>query len=160
MNDMISTDQFLTVAGRDRLEGELEELKTVRRHELAGRVAEARELAHGDEADATALVEAQEEQMLLELRIAELERVLAQSETIDAPIVDDGVVRPGCTVTFRDDDGVDAFTLVSHAEANPRAGRISVSSPVGAALVGRRVGEEVVVPTPSGERRLRIEAVE
>jgi len=157
---MIATDRILTAAGRDRLEAELEEFKTTRRFELSARVAALREQSRGDEADQTSLVEAQEEQMLHELRIAELERTLAQAETIETPAVEDGVVRPGCTVTFRDEDGIDAYTLVGPAEANPRAGRISVSSPVGAALLGRRIGEELVVPTPSGERRLRIEAVE
>ncbi len=157
---MMTADRYLTFAGRDRLEMELDELKTQRRREVSARVSDARELAHGDEADQSALSEAQEEQLLLELRIAEMERTLAQAEMIETPTTDDGVVRLGCTVTFRDDDGVDAFTLVGHAEANPRAGRISISSPVGAALLGRQVGEEVLVPTPSGERRLRIEAVE
>ncbi len=158
---MLSADRILTAAGRERLEAELEELKTRRWREVAEKVAAARELASGgDEADATALVEAQEEQLLLQLRIAELERTLAQAETIDETRSDDGVIRPGSTVTFRDEDGVDAYTLVGAAEANPRAGRISVSSPVGARLLGHRVGDEVEVPTPSGMRRLRIERVE
>jgi|SRR3954453_5708353 len=157
---MLAADRILTVAGRDRLEHELAEMKTTRRRELAGRVAEARDGAYGDEADAASLVEVQEEQMLLELRIAEMEQTLAISETIEAPSTDDGVIRPGCTVTFRDEDGVDAYELVGPAEANPRAGRISVSSPVGQALLGHRVGDEIEAPTPSGIRRLRIEQVE
>jgi len=158
---MLTTDRFLTAAGRERLEAELDELKTNRRRLLAERVAEARELAaNGDDADATAVVEAQQEQLLLEMRIAELERTLAVAETIGAPRLDDGVVRPGCTVTFRDDDGVDAYTLVGPAEANARAGRISISSPVGSALIGHRVGDVVDVPTPSGLRQLLIEKVE
>jgi transcription elongation factor GreA len=158
---MLAADRIITAAGRERLEAEIEELKTTRRRLLAERVAAAREMAvTGDEADGTALVEAQEEQLLNEMRIADLERTLAVSETIETPRLDDGVARPGCTVTFRDEDGLDAYTLVGAAEANPRAGRISITSPVGAALVGRRVGEVVEVPTPSGIRSLTIERVE
>ena len=157
---MLAADRILTVAGRERLEAELAELKTTRRRELMERVSAAREQAYGDEADVASIVEAQEEQMLLELRIAELEQTLNISETIGTPSIDDGVIRPGCTVTFRDEDGLDAYTLVGPAEANPRAGRISVTSPVGTALLNRRVGDEVDVPTPSGIRRLRIEQIE
>jgi transcription elongation factor GreA len=158
---MLAADRILTAAGRERLEAELEEMKSTRRRVLAERVAAAREgAATGDEADATGLVEAQEEQMLNEMRIVDLERTLAVSETIHSPRLDDGVVRPGCTVTFRDEDGLDAYTLVGAAEANPRAGRISITSPVGAALLDRRVGDVVEVPTPSGIRSLTIERVE
>ena len=158
---MLAADRILTPAGRERLERELEELKSTRRRLLAERVSAAREsAATGDEADATALVEAQEEQMLNEMRIVDLERTLAVSETIQSPRLDDGVARPGCTVTFRDEDGLDAYTLVGPAEANARAGRISITSPVGSALLDRRVGDVVEVPTPSGIRRLTIERVE
>jgi transcription elongation factor GreA len=157
---MLAADRILTVAGRDRLEQDLVAMKTTRRRELAGRVAEAREGSYGDEADVASLVEVQEEQMLLELRIAEMEQTLAISETIQVPAKEDGLIRPGSTVTFRDEDGVDAYELVGPAEANPRAGRISITSPVGQALLGHRVGDEVEAPTPSGIRLLLIEQVE
>ena len=158
---MIANNQILTAAGRERLESDLEHMKTARRRELSDFVSAAREqAATGDEADQTSLVEAQEEQLLLELRINELERTLAQAETIEEHVSVDGIVRPGTTVTVRDEDGIDAYTLVGQAEANPRAGRISVTSPVGSALLNHRAGDEVEVPTPSGTRRLLIDKVE
>src|SRR5438874_10574430 len=117
---MIANNQILTAAGRERLESELEHMKTARRRELSDFVSAAREqAATGDEADQTSLVEAQEEQLLLELRITELERTLAQAETIEEHVGPDGVVRPGTTVTVRDEDGIDAYTLVGPAEASP-----------------------------------------
>src|SRR5438874_9729473 len=158
---MIANNRLLTAAGRERLESDLDYMKTVRRRELAEIVSATREqAATGDEADQTSLVEAQEEQLLLELRISELERTLAQAETIEENVSEDGVIRPGSTVTVRDEDGIDAYTLVGPAEANPRAGRISITSPVGATLLDHRAGDEVDVPTPAGLRRLRIEKVE
>src|SRR5438552_1454689 len=98
---MLVADRILTAAGRERLEADLEELKTTRRQMLSERVSAAREMAAtGDEADSTSLVEAREEQLLNAMRIAELERTLALSETIQAPAVEDGMIRPGSTVTF------------------------------------------------------------
>src|SRR4051812_30179824 len=103
---MIANSHILTAAGRERLESELEHMKTARRREVAESVSAAREQsATGDEADQSSLVEAQEEQLLLELRITELERTLAQAETIEEHASEDGVVRPGTTVTVRDEDG-------------------------------------------------------
>ena len=154
---MLAADRILTAAGRERLEADLDELKSTRRRMLAERVAAARESATtGDEADATGLVEAREEQMLNEMRIVDLERTLAVSETIQSPRLDDGVVRPGCTVTFRDEDCLDAYTLVGAAEANPRAGRISITAPVARALITREVGDQVKVKTPKGQREFEI----
>lgn len=158
---MISRRPIITRAGKERLEQELQGLRA-RRPEMLERLREARESAHGDTADLTEYGEIQRERALLESRIAELERLLAEAEVVETPVAQ-GEVRPGSTVVVRDeaDEGeVERYTLVGPAEADPAHGRISVESPVGRALLGRRAGEVVEVDTPAGRRRLRLEAVQ
>ncbi|MBI4493893.1 MAG: transcription elongation factor GreA [Chloroflexi bacterium] len=149
----------MTAAGKAALEEELEYLRTVRRPELAEWVKSAREAAHGDLADAAELGEAQREQALVEGRIAELARALAEAEVVSLS-PHHGVVALGATVTVRDEEGVDAFTIVGPVEAAVKAGRISGDSPVGHALLGHRAGDAVEVETPAGRRRLEILKVE
>jgi transcription elongation factor GreA len=150
----------LTPEGRARLEAELHELRTVGRARATELVQTAREESR-DWADGAALAEAHEEQLRIETRIAELEWLLSSADTLEAPAASDGTVRLGSTVTIKTDDGeVDAYTLVGPAEAMPRAGRISYQSPVGRALLGARVGDEVAVDTPAGRQILRVIAVE
>lgn len=149
----------LTLAGKEALEAELNYLRMVRRAEVADWVKAAREGVHGDLADAAELSEAQRQQDLVESRIAELARLLEEAEVVRAPSVA-GVIGLGSRVTFRDEEGIDAFTLVGPVEATFKVGRISVESPVGRALLGRRAGESVEVDTPAGRRRLEILKVE
>ncbi len=146
----------LTPEGRAGLESELRELRTERLPALAARLADAREdLATRDE-DA-GLLELQEEQRRLERRSTELERVLASAREI-API-SNGVIGLGSRVAVDEDGEREEFQLVDSREANATAGRISVISPVGKALLGHTVGDDVMVPLPAGDRRLHIVSV-
>jgi transcription elongation factor GreA len=150
----------LTAEGRERLTAELEHLTHVRRHEITERIVQAREEAHGDSGDSTAYEEAKAELVLLETRIAELERTLAEVEVVDEVAGHHSEVGLGAHVTVRDDAGTEEqYVIVDHAEADPRHGRISDTSPVGKALVGHKVNDVVEVETPAGSRRLTITTV-
>jgi transcription elongation factor GreA len=145
---------LMTQAGMTRLEDELERLRTVERDELAGRLREARE-SPGDQSDNLELLEAQRDYSLLEARIADLEFALAQAQVVQAPTGDHAEV--GSVVHVSDEDGEEeAYTLVGPAEADPRRGLISIASPVGHALFGTQAGDETVVETPNGSRRLKV----
>jgi transcription elongation factor GreA len=150
----------LTSDGFERLKAMLENLTHVRRLEVAERIRQAREEAHGDSGDSTAYEDAKTELAILEQRIAELERTLAEVEVVE----DSGVhatVTLGAKVVMRDADGEEEeYFVVDHAEADPRLGRISMTSPVGQALMNHRTGDEVIVETPAGPRKLTIVSVQ
>jgi len=151
---------LLTREGRARLLAELEELRTTRRAEVAERLRISREEGPGDAGDNTQYLETQRELALLEARIAQIERTLAQAEIVETQHTPGGTVRLGSCVVVRDDEGEeDTYHLVGSAEANPRQGLISYESPVGRALMERRAGETVSVETPAGVRKLTIVSV-
>ncbi len=144
----------MTAAGMARLEEELKRLRTVERSELAVRLRDARE-SPGDQSDNLELLEAQHDYSLLEARIADLEYALAQAQVVESRHGDSAEI--GSVVLVRDDDGEEeSYTLVGPAEADPRHGLISIASPVGSALLGSRAGDEPVVNTPVGPRRLQV----
>lgn len=144
---MVRERVLLTSEGRARLEEELHHLLTVKKPELAARIQEATE--HGDISDNSEYEELKEELVLTDARIHELEQTLERSEIIEAPTGDR--VGLGSTVTIRSDDGEEeTWRLVSPEEADTRSGTISTDSPVGSALMGRRVGESATVITPGG----------
>ncbi len=143
----------LTAAGVDRLSAELDELTRVRRPEIIGRIRAAKELGDLKEnADYTA---AREEQSFLEGRVQALEARLR-----DADIAEEREAGAhadiGSVVTVEVDGLTDTYTLVGSAEANPSAGRLSVESPVGRALVGMSAGDTALVRTPRGEATYRV----
>lgn len=147
----------LTPEGLARLNAELENLTRIRRHQVADRIRQAREEAHGDSGDSTAYEDAKTELALLEQRIAELERTLAEVEVVPETAERHTEVSLGCHVVIRDTDGEqEEYVIVDHFEADPRLGRISQTSPVGRALLGRRAGDQVTVQTPAGERQLTV----
>lgn len=147
----------LTAEGKARLEAELEHLTHARRQEIAERIRQSREEAHGDSGDSTAYEEAKAELALVEQRISELEHTLAEVEIIAEGLGGHTEVAIGCHVVVRDESGEqEEYVIVDHAEADPRRGRISHVSPVGSALMGHRSGDEVGVGTPSGLRLLTI----
>jgi len=147
----------LTREGLTRLQDELEQLTHVRRQEVAERIRQAREESHGDSGDSTAYDEAKTELAILEQRIAELERTLAEVEVVPESTAPATEVELGAHVVIRDGDGEqEEYVIVDHFEADPRRGRLSQTSPVGQALMGRRVGDTVSVQTPAGERQLSI----
>ncbi len=152
-------DVILTPEGLVNLKAELDLLSTTRRREVAARIKEAREF--GDISENAEYDDAKNEQAMLEARIAQLEDRLRSATVIDASDFDTEVVRVGSTVHVEDAGGnASLYTIVGSAEARPAERRLSNESPVGKALIGRRLGDEVAFATPKGERRLKITKIE
>ncbi len=150
----------LTADGLRQLEVELAQLQQERRPAVAERIRQAREQSHGDAVESTSYDEAKTEAVLVEARITELQRLLAQAEVLEPTDQPYAAVTLGAQVEARDDEGeIESFLIVDPVEANPRQGRISHHSPVGQALLGHRPGEEVEFETPAGRRRLHILAI-
>jgi transcription elongation factor GreA len=149
-------DVILTPEGLQKLKDEIEELSTVKRREVAERIKEAREF--GDISENSEYDDAKNEQAMLEARIAQLEDKLRAASVIDASELTSDVVRVGSIVSVSDEDKgrkLD-YTIVGSTEADPRQNRLSNESPVGKALIGHKKGDLVKVPTPKGERKLKI----
>ena len=146
---------FLTTEGRAKLEAELEQLKTVRRAQVAERIHSAKE--EGDIMENSAYDEAKNEQAFVEGRIMTIEQMLKNAVMIDATRAT-GIVGIGSYVTVleRGEKDDEIFQIVGSAEADPTKGRISNESPVGRALLGKRVGDEVQIKIPDGIRYLKI----
>lgn len=146
---------FLTPEGRTKLESELENLRTVRRAEIAERIHSAKE--EGDIMENSAYDEAKNEQAFVEGRIMTIEQMLKNAVMIDATRASDTVgIGSYVTVVERGTRDDEVYQIVGSAEADPRRGRISNESPVGRALLGKRVGEEATVKTPDGVRYLKV----
>ncbi len=145
---------YLTREGYAKLEEELNYLRTVRRQEVARRLHEA--LAEGDILENAELEAARNEQAFVEGRILELEELLRRAEIIEEE-ASDGIVRVGSWVTIVEGDGPpETYHIVGPAEASPSEGKISYESPLGKALMGHRVGDEVTVNAPGGTLTFRI----
>ncbi len=152
-------DVILTPDGLANLKAELELLSTTRRREVAARIKEAREF--GDISENAEYDDAKNEQAMLEARIAALEEKLRSATVIDASDLSTDVVRVGTIVHVKDEAGKSSkYTIVGTAEANPAELRLSNESPVGKALLGHKRGEEVVISTPKGERKLKITKID
>jgi transcription elongation factor GreA len=148
---------FLTPEGRAKLEAELKHLRDDRRSEVAERIKAAKDFS--DTTDNAEFEEAKNEQAFVEGRILTIERMLSNSVMIDAERAGatHDMVRIGSKVTVVDDENETAvYSIVGSAEANPRQGRISNESPVGQALLGRKVGDSVEVVVPVGTLRYQI----
>lgn len=151
----------MTVAGAERLRAELNELKTERRPRIIQAIAEARE--HGDLKENAEYHAAREQQSFCEGRIKEIEGKLDDSEVIDVlAIPATGRVIFGVTVTLLnlDTDTEVVYQIVGEDEADVKAGRISVGSPISRAIMGKEVGEEIVVKAPAGDIDYEIVKVE
>ena len=151
----------MTKAGAEKLRKELAELKSVVRPRIIAAIAEARE--HGDLKENAEYHAAREQQSFCEGRIKEIEGKLADSEVIDVTqIKPTGRVIFGTTVTLfnLNDEKQSTYQIVGEDEADVAAGKISVASPIARALMGKNVGDEVVVKAPAGEIEFEIEAVE
>ena len=145
---------MITQEGLAKLKSELEELLSVRRREVAGKIKRAREMG-GTENNAE-YDDAKNEQAFVEGRILTLENIVKNAVVIESPALP-GVVELGNKVLIQNQDGkIEQFTIVGSAEANPVDGKISNESPVGQALLDRKVGDEVEVPTPAGLLKLTI----
>ncbi|MCI0581872.1 MAG: transcription elongation factor GreA [Chloroflexi bacterium] len=139
----------------EKMKAEVRELTHVKRAEVVARIKSAREL--GDLRENAEYHAAREEQSFLEGRIQLLEDRIRKARVIEAPAADDGRrVRLGSTVIVEHDGETMTYTVVGSAESDPAKGRISASSPVGGALLGRDVGDVVEVRTPRGPARYRI----
>jgi transcription elongation factor GreA len=154
---------FLTRQGYQKLQEELEYLRTIKRQEVAQRLHEAVEGSGDLGVDLDAEYEAaKNEQAFVEGRIQELEMLLANAHVIE----DTGsmeVVQVGATVTIQVTDNgneSEVYTIVGPAEANPREGRISNESPLGRSLMDHRAGDVVRVDAPGGSFTVRIQKVE
>ncbi len=149
--------KFLTKEGFQKLQEELDQLRTVKRQEVADRLHEAME---GGELIENAEYEAaKNEQAFVEGRIPELEMLLATARVIEQEEHNnrDGQVVVGSTVTIQEQGyEPESYTIVGAAEANPREGKISNESPIGKAILNREVGESVPVETPSGTYKVKI----
>jgi transcription elongation factor GreA len=145
---------YLTREGVKRFEDELHFLKSTKREEVADRIRKAKEFT--DTVDNAEYDDAKAEQAFIEGRIQDLEYQLANAEMIDDhPDVD--YVRMGSKVTVADTTGEEEiYTIVGSAEADPRRGYISNESPVGRALLGKRIGDQVDVVAPGGSFALRV----
>ena len=143
----------LTAEGDARLRAELDELTRVKRPQIIARIRTAKE--HGDLKENAEYHAAREEQSFLEGRVQAIEARLRSAVIVDAPAAGSRVGL-GSMVTVDDDGETFTYTIVGADESDPARGRISSSSPVGRALVGRDTGDFVLVATPAGERRYRI----
>ena len=144
---------LLTKDGISKLERELEELRTVRRSEIAERIKYAKDF--GDISENAEYEDAKNEQGMVEGRILVLENMLRNAVVIEEG-PNGGVIALGSVVDVQDEFGKQTFTIVGPAEVDVSAGRISLESPVGRALIGHKVGEEVEVQSPAGSRRVKV----
>ena len=147
---------YLTKSGYEKLVAELDELKTTERQKVAAAIAEARE--KGDLSENAEYDAAKDAQGLLELKINEMETVLANARILDESQLDTSQVTVFCNVKIKNvkNGKVLSYKLVSEAEADLKAQKISVSSPVGKGLLGKKVGEVATVATPRGEMHFEI----
>ena len=150
---MTEKGNFLTPEGLAELEQELEYLRTVRRQEVAERIQKAKELR--STVSSPEYEEAKNEQGFVEGRILELERIIKNAVIIHPEAGD--LVQLGSKVTVRHQDGSqEHYTIVGSAEVNPGEGKISNESPVGKALLDKRVGDEIEVTVPAGVLKLTV----
>ena len=147
----------LTVKGAEQLREELQKLKSVERPAVITAIAEAR--SHGDLSENAEYDAAKERQGFIETRISEVEAKLAQAQVIDPTLLDtDGRCVFGATVELEDMEAQQTITyqIVGEDEADLKHGKISISSPIARALIGKFAGDVVEVITPGGRREYEI----
>ncbi|MFC5713489.1 transcription elongation factor GreA [Thalassorhabdus alkalitolerans] len=149
---------YMTEEGRKKLEEELEFLKTERRQEVVERIKVAR--SFGDLSENSEYDSAKDEQAFVEGRIAQIEKMLKNAEIIEEDASNNSEVALGKSVKFKElpDGDEEVYTIVGSAESDPLEGKISNSSPMAQSLLGRKVGDKVMVNTPGGE--LEVEIIE
>ncbi|HET6388198.1 transcription elongation factor GreA [Hyphomicrobium sp.] len=146
----------ITLEGFKNLEAELHRLKAVERPRIIAAISEAR--AHGDLSENAEYHAAKEQQGLNEARVAEIEDKINRAEIIDTSKLSGETIKFGATVTLQDEDSGEevTYTIVGDTEADLRARKISISSPIARALIGKSKGESVDVTTPKGTRTLEV----
>ncbi len=146
----------MTAPGLVRLEDELRQLRSVERPSIIRQIAEARE--HGDLSENAEYHAARERQSFIEGRIAELEEIVGAAEVIDISSLSGEHVKFGAIVRLVDEENEkeSSYQIVGLHEADIRSGRLSVTSPLAKALIGKKVGESISVPAPGGDRSYEI----
>nr|WP_317379350.1 transcription elongation factor GreA [uncultured Faecalimonas sp.] len=157
---MADKKTILTYAGLKALEEELENLKVVKRKEVAEKIKEARE--QGDLSENAEYDAAKDEQRDIEARIEEIEKILKNAEVVVEDEVDFDKINIGCSVLVYDKefDEEIQFKIVGSTEANSLQGKISNESPVGQALLGKKVGDEIQVETQAGVMEYKVLNIE
>jgi transcription elongation factor GreA len=152
----MSDIQYMTLEGYNRLKEDLEELRTTGRLEASRAIAEARD--KGDLSENAEYDAAKEAQGMLELKISEMEKVLSAARVINESQLDTSKVTVLAKVKIRNikTKAEVVYHLVSETEANLKLGKISVSSPIGSGLLGKKIGEIAKVRTPGGEMDFEI----
>ena len=147
---------LLTYAGLKALEEELHDLKVIKRKEVAEKIKEARE--QGDLSENAEYDAAKDEQRDIEARIEQIEKILKNAEVVVEEEVDLDKISVGCQVKVLDEEYEEEmeFKIVGSSEANSLKGKISNESPVGRALLGHSVGDEIIVETQAGEMKYKV----
>lgn len=150
----------MTDEGLEKLEYELNELKTTKRKEVVERIKIAR--GFGDLSENSEYESAREEQAFVESRIRKIENMIQHAEIIDVDDFAEGEITLGRTVVFKElpDGFEEEYTIVGAAEADPFAGKISNESPIAKALIGKGEGDQVMIETPGGEMKVEILSVQ
>ena len=146
----------MTSTGLKVLEEELNQLKNVDRHEIIKAIAEAR--AHGDLSENAEYHAAKEKQSFIEGRVMELEDMIGRADVIDPSKLSGSTVKFGATVTLVDEDTDEEkkYQIVGDHESDIKKGKISISSPIARALIGKSKGDSVEVAAPGGARSYEI----
>ena len=149
----------MTVQGHAAMQAELERRMKQERPAIIAAISEAR--AHGDLSENAEYHAAKENQSLNEGRIKELESLLGRAEVVDPTRMSGDTIRFGATVTLVDEETEEekVYQIVGDQEADPKEGRISISSPISRALIGKGPGDTIEVRAPKGNRSYEVEAV-
>ena len=149
----------MTQAGKEKLEQELEQLKTVKRKEVVERIKIAR--SFGDLSENSEYDSAKEEQAFVEGRITTIENMIRNAKIIGSEELSGDTVSLGSSVTFVElpNGDEETYTIVGSAEADPFEGKISNDSPIAKSLLGRKIGDEVTAQTPGGEMKVKITSI-
>jgi transcription elongation factor GreA len=152
----MSQVNYFTEEGLKKLREELQQLKSVERPKISQQIAEARD--KGDLSENAEYDAAKEAQGLLELKISKMEDLLANARVIDESQLDTSKVSILCKVKIKNtaNNMQMAYTLVAETEADLKAGKISVDSPIGKGLLGRKVGDVTEIAVPSGKMKFEI----
>ena len=149
----------LTVHGAGKLRAELHDLKTVQRPAIIAAIAEAR--AHGDLSENAEYHAAKERQGQVEASLSDIEDRVSRAQIIDPATLSGEKIIFGATVSLLDDDAKPVrYQIVGPYEADAKIGRISYASPLGRALIGRKVEDEIEVTVPSGDRCYQVKKIE
>ncbi|MFA6391370.1 MAG: transcription elongation factor GreA [Patescibacteria group bacterium] len=154
---MEDNNTFITKEGLERLKLELQNLKTIKRKQIAERIREAKEL--GDLSENAEYTEAKEEQAFAEGKIIEIEHVIKNCQVIESDKISD-TVTVGSKIKISADDKEFSYTIVGSNEADPANGRISNESPMGKAFLGRKSGDLIDVKIPQGIRKFQIISID